>query len=246
MDDTLQAEWYDLKDGERQEFLDWLHGTHLPRVQARNGILWVGHYGLIARTRKTSADPGGPLRSHVNDPTLPTGGEYLLLTAAATPDVFFDPHRKDEDAETKRWLAKRVGHRQSIFITEARVNGPEYRALMPGAGAPPAMQLGNFITRKPEDDWELGRWYRQLRFPQITRTRGCIAVRKLVGVAGWAKHGVLYEFTGMDPDEENFEKRFRDAADTEKWEGRHVLEYVLHGPGRHGGPRLWPALPTKN
>ena len=243
MSETIKADWYDLKVADRKAFIDWLHGDYLPRLQARAGIQWVGHYGMVARTAIRSTDPGGPIRTHTDDPSVPKGGEYVLLTAAASPDVFFNPLTQNADsADDRRWLAKRVEHRDAIFIVEARVDGPEYRSVLPGTGPAPAMQLGNFITRKPEDEKELGLWYRQLRFPQISVTRGCISVRKLVSVAGWPKHGVLYDFVSMDPDEENFEKRYRQAARGEKWEGRHVLEYVIHGPGRHAGRRIWPAV----
>ena len=86
-------------------------------------------------------------------------------------------------------------------------------------------------------------WYRTMKLPQVTRARGCIGARKLVSIVGWAKHGILYEFMEMEPHEENFEQRFRDAGLSERWTGRHVLKIVVHAPnGPHAGRRSWPPV----
>jgi hypothetical protein len=47
----------------------------------------------------------------------------------------------------------------------------------------------------------------------------------------------------MEPHEENFEQRFRDAGLNERWTGRHVLKIVVHAPhGPHAGRRIWPEV----
>ncbi len=90
---------------------------------------------------------------------------------------------------------------------------------------------------------DLALWYRTMKLPQVTRARGCIGARKLVSIVGWAKHGILYEFMEMEPHEENFEQRFRDAGLSERWTGRHVLKIVVHAPnGPHAGRRIWPPV----
>mgnify|MGYP003346815250 CR=1 FL=1 len=147
----------------------------------------------------------------------------------------------DEPA-ARMHLARRRQYRQAIFIVEARVSGPEYGTRMPGAGAPPAMQLGNFVCKTPEDEFELGVYYRRSRYVQIPRTRGCIGMLKLAGIAGWPKQGVLYEFTGMEDGEEDFEPRFREAAKGQVREGQNLREYVVHAPNApHAGRRIWPS-----
>jgi len=99
-------------------------------------------------------------------------------------------------------------------------------------------QLASF-----EDDIELARWYRAERFPRVSVTRGMIRGRKLLSIAGWPKHGVLWEFTDMPEGEFTFEPRFIEADREENWPGRHVLEYVTHAPhGPHAGRRIWPAV----
>lgn len=240
MDRAIKAEWYDLDDADREPFLSWFHAEYCPRLQARAGHIWVGHYNRAPRKPPV---PGGHQVVYTDDPNVPTGSQYLLLTAAATPDVFFDPNTShSEDAAAQKWLGRRIGYRPAIFVEETRVNGPDWFHHLQGLSAPPAMQLGNFRTRTEADDFELALWYRQRRLPQVTRTRGCIGARKLISVAGWPKHGILYEFIDMDADESNFEKRFVEApADTE-WSGRHVLDVAVHAPhGAHAGRRIWPS-----
>ena len=123
------------------------------------------------------------------------------------------------------------------------INSPEQRTLPYGMGPPPAMQLGNYNTDTPEDEIELARWYRAERFPRVAVTRGMIRGRKLLSIAGWPKHGVLWEFTDLPDGAFTFEPRFVEADRGENWLGRHVLEYVTHAPGSpHTGRRVWPKL----
>jgi len=243
MDTAIKAEWYDLDDADREAFLAWLHDKHLPALQARPGPIWIGHYNRAPKSNRP-LPAGYPARVDTSDPNVPRGSQYLLVTAAASPDVFFDPNRAAEaDAETTAWLAKRKEYRFGIFIEETRVSGPDWYRHLPGSGAPPAIQLGNYLTTTLTDDMDLSMWYRQMKLPQVTRARGCIGARKLVSIAGWAKHGILYEFMEMEADEENFEQRFRDAGLSERWTGRHVLKIVVHAPnGPHAGRRIWPPL----
>ena len=243
MDTAIRAEWYDLEDADRDGFLDWFHGDYLPALQAKPGVIWVGHYDRATIKGKDTA-AGSPPRVVTDDPSVAKGSQYLLVTAAPSVDVFFDPHVAEEtDPEIKAHLAKRREHRLAIFVEETRVSGPEWYRQLPGTSAPPAIQFGNYATRSQADDLDLEYWYRRMRLPQVTRTRGCMGARKLVCVIGWAKHGILYEFLPLDPDESNFEQRFYDAGLTERWTGRHVLEIVIHQPrGPHAGTRLWPPV----
>ena len=243
MDTAIKAEWYDLADTDREGFLDWLHGEHLPALQARPGSIWIGHYERAPQTG-TSNPPGYPKRVDTDDPGVARGSQYLLVTAAASPDVFFDPNLAARtDADTAAQLGKRAQYRYGIFIEETRVSGPDWYRHLQGTGAPPAIQLGNYQTRSPDYDLDLALWYRQMKLPQVTRARGCIGARKLISIVGWARHGILYEFMEMEPGEENFEQRFRDAGLSERWTGRHVLQMVVHAPnGPHAGRRIWPPV----
>ena len=52
MDTAIKAEWYDLEDADREGFLAWLHGRHLPALQARPGPIWIGHYNRAPKSDK--------------------------------------------------------------------------------------------------------------------------------------------------------------------------------------------------
>lgn len=246
MGTAYKAEWYDLDDADRANFIDWLHGKYLPALQTKPGYIWVGHYdraGYPDFNNTENTTPNRPPLVTTDDP-IGQGSQYLLLIAAASADLFFDPNTAMAiDDEIQAQLAKRKGYRRSVFVEESSVNGPDWHRHLPGSGAPPAMQLGNFNTRDESDELEVAFWYRQLRFPQITRTPGCIGARKLVSVVGWAHHGILYEFMGLEEGERNFEMRFRAAGFNEDWQGKHILDLSIHGPyGPHAGRRIWPPL----
>ena len=138
-------------------------------------------------------------------------------------------------------LALRRGLRTVIFTEEARVNGPEPRESGPGSGPDPAIQMGSFRMRTPEEEFDLGRWYAQYRLPFMARMPGCIAARKLSGVAGWAKHSVLYEFTSLKARLRNFEEPHEALAlDGTRWESK-VIAGTVHTPGSPFiGERIWP------
>ncbi len=101
------------------------------------------------------------------------------------------------------------------------------------------MQLGNFNVKTIEDEFDLGYFYRRCRYAEIPVTPGCISMIKLLGVAGWPKHGVLYQFAEMEDREEELEQRFRDPIGGPAWRGRDVREYVVHAPkAPHAGKRI--------
>ena len=132
MDTAIRAEWYDLEDTDRDGFLDWFHGDYLPALQARPGVAWVGHYDR-APVKGSDLAAGSPPRVVTDDPGVPKGSQYLLVTAAPTVDVFFDPHLAEEsDAKTEAHLAKRREHRLAIFVEETRVSGPDWYRKLPG------------------------------------------------------------------------------------------------------------------
>ena len=44
MTDTgIYALWYDLAPETKDEYIAWLHGTHLPAMLQRHGYLWAAH-----------------------------------------------------------------------------------------------------------------------------------------------------------------------------------------------------------
>ena len=72
---------------------------------------------------------------------------------------------------------------------------------------------------------------------------GSIASRKLLCVAGWAKHAVMYEFTSLEARLANFEEPHEShALDPKEWTGR-IVRYTIHTPGSPTvGQRIWPPV----
>ena len=244
MGEVLKAEWFDLDAVSGDRARNWLHDSYLPRVQSTPGVAWTGHYEIV-KLPDTPYIAGAPQRQETTDPTLPSGWQNVILTAAVSPEVFFG---KDTALDTLanahcEQLADLLNYRSAVFIEEQVVNSPEQRSGPYGMGPPPAMQLGNYNVTKPEDEIELARWYRAERFARVSVTNGMIRGRKLLSIAGWAKHGVLWEFTDLPKGDTSFEHRFVEADRSENWQGRHVLEYAIHAYGSpHAGRRVWPSV----
>lgn len=241
MDQGIWATWYDLADESRERFLEWVHECYCPYLRIQPGYIWVAHYrytGGGAQMERVKATAIGHTKEAIG-----SGYQYVLLVGAASAHTFFNPALDELKLPTgsDAMLALRLGMRTAVFTEEARVNGPEPREFGPGTGPGPAIQMGSFRMRTPEEDFDLGRWYAQYRLPFMARMPGCIATRKLVGVAGWAKHSVLYEFTSLDKRLRNFEEPHEALAlDSTRWQSK-VMAGTVHTPGSPFiGERIWP------
>ncbi|WP_146589686.1 hypothetical protein [Puniceibacterium confluentis] len=244
MSEVIKAEWFDLDEVSCAETRLWLHGVYFPAVKATPGVAWIGHYDIV-ELPDTPYIAGAPRRRETTDPSLPTGWQNVVLTAAVSPEVFFGKGNALDPlaAAHADQLAERKNHRCAVYLEEQVINSPELRAAPYGMGPPPAMQLGNYNVGTPDDEVELARWYRAERFARVSVTPGMIRGRKLVSIAGWAKHGVLWEFTDLPEGDSSFEHRFVAADRNENWQGRHVLEYATHAYGSpHAGRRVWPPV----
>ena len=244
MSEVIKAEWFDLDDGSRTDTLDWLSKAYLPKVQAASGVGWVGLYAVVKSPEKGYIS-GAPEKVETTDPDIPTGWQYVILTVGLSSEVFFGQDNALAalaHAHSKE-LSALANHRSAVFLEEQVVNSPEQRAFPYGMGPPPAMQIGHYNTNTPEDEIELARWYRSERFSRVSVTPGMIRGRKMLSIAGWAKHGVLWEFTDLPEGDYSFEHRFVAAARDDDWGGRHVLEYVTHCYGSpNAGRRIWPEV----
>jgi hypothetical protein len=243
MDQGMWATWYDLTDDARASYLDWAHSTYLPFLQQLPGYAWVAHYRY---------EGGGPKMERVKETVVShtheavgEGTQYLLLVGAASAHTFFKPAISEIEwpAEFAHMLARRQGVRTVIFTEEARVNGPAAAKAAPGSTPGPAIQMGTFRLRSVDDEFEIGRWYAQFRLPYMAQMPGCIATRKLLGVAGWAKHGVLYEFESMEMRLKHFEEPHESLClDSKHWSSR-VVRTTVHAPGSPTiGTRIWPPV----
>jgi len=244
MDNGIWATWYDLAENGRHDYLAWLHGQHLPKIMRRPGIAWAAHYEITGGGARMQAIHDR--LHHADDADLGTGTQFLILVGATSPHVFADP-RIDEwqgslGEPAVGMLALRFGSRTCIFTQEAFVNGPEFHARVAGSTPGPAIQMGSFRTRTIDDEFDLAAWYAQYRLPHMSRMSGCIATRKLVSVAGWAKHSVLYEFLSLEARQEHFQGHESLALDDRVWTNK-IITYTVHAPGSPSvGKRLWPPV----
>ncbi len=242
MDDGIWATWYDLPDAGRDAYFNWLHQSHLPSVLARPGIAWAAHYRITGGGERMQAIHDR--LNHAEEEGLGMGTQFLILVGATSPHVFSDPRIDEWQAglggESAQMLARRRGSRTSIFTEEAFVTGPEYHARAAGSTPGPAIQMGSFRTRTLDDEFDLAAWYAQYRLPHMSRIPGCIATRKLVSVAGWAKHAVLYEFLSLEDRQEHFQNHESLALDDREWTNK-IITYTLHAPGSPSvAKRIWP------
>ena len=244
MDNGLWTTWYDLADAGRDAYLDWLHGEHLPEIMRWPGIAWAAHYEITGGGERMQAIHDRLV--HTEDSDVGNGTQFLMLAGATSPHVFADP-RIDEwentlDDPAKSMLARRTGTRSCILVQEEFVTGPEYDVRPAGTTPGPAIQMGSFRTQTVEDEFDLAAWYAQYRLPHMSRMPGCIATRKLVSVAGWAKHSVLYEFTSLDARQQHFQNHESLALDDKEWTNK-IITYTVHAPGSPSvGKRLWPPV----
>ena len=73
---------------------------------------------------------------------------------------------------------------------------------------------------------------------------GCVRVRNLASVSGWAKHGILYEFTSVAARNEHFVHHESSNPEMEAWTD-HVVRKLVYASGSPSlAHRIWP--PIKN
>ena len=229
--------WYDLAPATAGRYLDWLHGTYIPKLLEVPGVLAAAHY----------ADQGEkplPHLRHTRDKSLPQGRSHILIVGARDAHVFaaMTPLRLKRSAGEKKMLALRLGERVNIFTEEARALGPEARRREGRYAFAPGIQIGNFNAGSYLDEDELLSWYAHLRLPNFESLPGGICIRKMASVSGWAKHGVLYEFTSLAARAENF--RAHEAADRKRSAWTHeVVSKLVHAPGSPAvAQRIWPPV----
>jgi len=242
-DRAIWATWYDIDSGRRDEFLAWLHGEYLPALRARPGFLWVAHYADQGGGAPIAAS-GETVLKYAQD-GMGTGTQFVLIAGAASTDVFLDPPideiEKQASEASGDMLSLRRGVRTVILLEEKRIYGPAHPPAGYGLVPGPCIMFGTFRMPTPEQEFELGAWYIKDRLPFMENTPGCIRVRKLVGVAGWAKYGAFYEFETLEARTRWKQENSKRVLDPNHWSNRMVGS-TRHVPGSPTiGLRTWPA-----
>lgn len=202
VDETIWMTWYDLPQSSEAEFLDWLHGSYLPRMLKRPGFNWVAHYKRVPNPRADLADYSTRMQvSPYEAPNLGRGIQYVLMFGAANIAAFLPAPSYDlrdaEPVEDRPKLAVRTGVRSAVLQDTMRQDGPAV-ATRPQPGPPgPRIHLGSWST-KSEMEGETWKWNLGLRFPQFRTTPGAISARPLNALLGWIRAAVLYEFASPE------------------------------------------------
>jgi hypothetical protein len=234
--------WYDLPAEGRDSYFSWLHGTYLPGLLKRPGYLWAAHY---ASQDLEGGAENATRYKHIDDPRVGKGYHYMLLIAAADANVFGDPvpsalHAALPD-EGKKMLAMRTGERVNIFTETGRRQGRAYAGYKEGLTGAPCIQVGSFDCQL-EFEEEMHAGYVLERMPKMCDKASCVRVRKLNSVAGWAKHGIIYEFASK----EGFDRDYAPAVASSPlgFNGHSVVPNLTHAPnGPNSALRIWPPVP---
>ena len=240
MDRGLSVSWYDLPPSGAERYLTWLHGSYLPRLLKAPGVLWAAHYKV-----EKSITPLSRLR-HTRDASVPRGNSYILLLGGKTAHAFasLTPYKLAAtlNAEDKQMLAMRRGERRNIFAEEARADGPQVKRRDAKGTPAQCIQLGSFNAGSWRNEDEVLSWYAHFRLPSMETMPGSVGIRKLASVSGWAKHGVMYEFTSLEERAKHF--RAHEAKDPLMAAWTHaVVVKLLHAPGSPNvAQRIWPPV----
>jgi hypothetical protein len=243
MDKGLWITWYNLLEEGRKDHLDWLHGDYIPKRLEDSRFLYAAHYA--SESNVTLSGEKGRLKN-TTDLTVPTGDRYILIFGATDAHVFFNPdpdviHRSGSIRD-KSMLAMRLGERVSIMTEVTRSIGPAIEARHSEYALAPCIQIGSFNAMDSLHEYELSAWYAKWRLPRLSKLEGTIAVRKLVSIAGWAKHVILYEFTSVHVRNKEFIDHEGSNPIMEKWTD-DVVRKLNHAPGSPNlAERIWPTL----
>ncbi len=242
-DRSMWITWYDLPVEGRDAYFSWLHGTYLPDLLKRPGYLWAAHY---ASQDLEGGAENATRYKHVDDPRVGKGYHYMLLIAAADASVFGDPVPSLINAalpeQGKKMLAMRVGERMNIFTETCRQEGRALGAYKEGMTGAPCIQVGSFDCAL-EFEEEMHAGYVLERLPKMCATPSCVRTRKLSSVAGWAKHGIIYEFASK----EGFDRDYAPAVANSPLglNGHSVVPNLVHAPnGPNSALRIWPPVST--
>lgn len=240
MDDrAIWVTWYDLPETGLDGHLSWLHERYVPAILQRPGVLWAAHYRSVKHDL-----PPGRVR-HVTDPSIPAGHQYILLFGARDSHAFANPVPSKLNAglgeDDRKMLAMRSGARSQVFAEEARLDGPEAGRREGRYALSPCIQIGSFNSGSWQEEEGLLDWYAGNRMAAMRDLPGCLGVRKYVSVFGWAKHGVLYEFTSLEERNRHFPTHANNKPELRTWSDKLVpsLMHAPHSPDV--AVRLWPA-----
>ncbi|MEI7682618.1 MAG: hypothetical protein WCK07_24720, partial [Betaproteobacteria bacterium] len=113
-DRAFWVTWYDLPATGREKYLDWLHGSFIPKMLKKPGFLHAAHYESEIKIKPESR------LNQLNDPDFPRGNQFMLVFGGVEPHTFAHPSphnlHSELSAEENAMLEMRSGVRTSIFV----------------------------------------------------------------------------------------------------------------------------------
>ncbi len=246
MDRGLWISWYDLPANGRDAYFSWLNEKYIPKILKHPGLLYGAHYA-------SDHVPPAPHLRHTHDPSVPAGNDYVLVFGAETAHAFSkgaDMYVRQAPArletglteEDRKMLSMRIGERVCVMAEVARRDGPEAHRREGKLALAPCIQLGTFNADPTAVEDELMTWYADWRFDALGKLPGCMAIRQLVSVSGWAKHGVLYEFLSREARDAHFPHLRKMYPAEGDWSDKCTPK-LLHAPQSPiVARRLWPPV----
>ena len=73
LDRAFWVTWYDLPAEGREKYLEWLHGSFIPKMLKKPGFLHAAHYQSEIKIK-----PEARL-NQLNDPDFPRGNQFMLV-----------------------------------------------------------------------------------------------------------------------------------------------------------------------
>ncbi len=167
---------YDVEADEVEEYLEWLHGEHLPRTLAEGSFSAISHYEAIE----------APKRFQLLEimPSYPGFHSAGRLEAA-----------KQLPANVAEKMALRLGQVHGHYAEVSRVNGPA--ASKQDLAIGPAVCLMRFsvaLDARPDFNAWLGREH----FGEAARIEGLRSFRRYLAVQGEPENLLLYEFESVE------------------------------------------------
>lgn len=176
-----QAIWaliYAIAHEDRERYLEWFHGVHVPEKLARPGYTWAAHY--------EHAIAGAPQRSG-----------HVAFFGGASTRVFYDPSpaqlKTRQDALTREMMACRIDGRSVIYTEEWCQDGAAGRCERTSVVDAAVIRIACIDAQG--DDEVLEAWCAQEYFAAIGGAPGCTGVCKWLASSGSPRHGVLQTFT---------------------------------------------------
>ena len=170
----LFAPNYDVEESEVAEYLEWLHGEHLPRTLAEGSFSAISHYEAIKAPKR-----------------------FQLLEIMPAYTKFHSKGRLEAarhlPANVADMMALRLGQVRNHYAEVSRVNGSSDSSRDPSLAIGPAVCLLRFdvaLDVRPGFNAWLGREH----YGEGAKIEGLLSFRRYLAVEGEPTNLFLYEF----------------------------------------------------